>query len=99
MGYPYLFGPNGEAPMNISLTKELEQLVQKKVKGGPYLSASEVIRAALRLLQERDSLRQAQMAKLRKEVALGLAQLDKGEGIPGEEVFAEIQQKSRRKGR
>jgi antitoxin ParD1/3/4 len=85
--------------MNISLTKELEQLVQKKVKGGLYLSASEVVREALRLLEERDSLRQAQLTRLRKEVALGLAQLDKGEGIPGEAVFAEIRRKSRRKSR
>ena len=85
--------------MNISLTKELEQLVQKKVKGGRYLSASEVVREALRLLEERDRLRQAQLTKLRKEVAIGLAQLRRGQGIPGEEVFAEIREKSRRKRR
>jgi antitoxin ParD1/3/4 len=85
--------------MNISLTRELEQLVQKKVKGGRYLSASEVVRDALRLLEERDRLRQARLTKLRKEIALGLAQLDRGQGILGEEVFAEIREKSRRKRR
>jgi len=85
--------------MNISLTKELEQMVQKKVKGGLYLSASEVVRDALRLLEERDGWRKAQMAKLRKEIALGLAQLNRGEGIPGENVFSEIRQKSRRRRR
>jgi antitoxin ParD1/3/4 len=85
--------------MNISLTKELEQLVQKKVRSGRYPSASEVVREALRLLEERDQLREAHMKKLREKIALGLAQLDRGQGIPGEDVFAEIRQKSRRRRR
>jgi antitoxin ParD1/3/4 len=85
--------------MNISLTKELERLVQKKVKGGRYLSASEVVREALRLLEERDQLREVHMKKLREQIALGLAQLRRGQGIPGEKVFAEIREKSRRKRR
>jgi antitoxin ParD1/3/4 len=44
--------------MNISLTVELEGFVEKKVKTGRYQSASEVIRAGLRLLEERDQERQ-----------------------------------------
>jgi antitoxin ParD1/3/4 len=35
--------------MNISLTPELERLVNEKVKSGRYASASEVIREGLRL--------------------------------------------------
>ena len=41
--------------MNISLTPELEQMVDDKVKSGRYASASEVIREGLRLLEERES--------------------------------------------
>ena len=40
--------------MNVSLTPELEQLVQEKVASGLYQTASEVVRDALRLLKERD---------------------------------------------
>ncbi len=40
--------------MNVSLTPTLEELVQRKVATGLYNSASEVIREALRLLEERD---------------------------------------------
>jgi antitoxin ParD1/3/4 len=58
--------------VNISLTKELEQLVNDKVKSGRYLSASEVIREALRLLEERDHLRQLRLEDLRKEIRRGL---------------------------
>ena len=40
--------------MNVHLTAELETLVQNKVKSGRYNSASEVVREALRLFEERD---------------------------------------------
>ena len=42
--------------MNVHLTPELEQLVQGKVKSGRYNSASEVVREALRLLEQRDEV-------------------------------------------
>jgi len=40
--------------MNVSLTRELEKLVNEKVRGGLYQTASEVVREALRLLKQRD---------------------------------------------
>jgi Bacterial antitoxin of ParD toxin-antitoxin type II system and RHH len=42
--------------MNIFLTHDLEQFVTAKVKSGRYTSASEVIRAGVRLLVERDGV-------------------------------------------
>ena len=44
--------------MNVSLTPQLEELVKRKVESGLYGSASEVMREALRLLDEHDRLRQ-----------------------------------------
>lgn len=41
--------------MNVSLTPELETLISKKVESGRYTSASEVVREALRLLEEQDT--------------------------------------------
>ncbi len=61
--------------MNVSLTPTLEELVQQKVATGLYNSASEVIREALRLLEERDQLREMRLGTLRKEIAVGLDQL------------------------
>jgi antitoxin ParD1/3/4 len=40
--------------MNVSLTRELEDLVNDKVRSGFYQTASEVVREALRLLKQRD---------------------------------------------
>lgn len=58
--------------MNVSLTNELEQFVQEQVKSGMYYSASEVIREGLRLLKEKDMLRQIKIEELRKEIQKGL---------------------------
>jgi antitoxin ParD1/3/4 len=76
--------------MNVSLTPELERLVQEKVTSGLYSSASEVVREALRLLQERDELRRIRLDELRKEIAIGLAEADRGELLDGEQVMAEL---------
>ncbi len=40
--------------MNVTLTKELEAFVEDKVRHGRYADASEVVRDALRALEQRD---------------------------------------------
>ena len=65
--------------MNVSLTAKLEELVERKVASGLYNSASEVIREALRLLEERDEMRRIRLKALRKEIRLGLDQFERGE--------------------
>jgi antitoxin ParD1/3/4 len=64
--------------MNVSLTPELQDLVSRKVADGRYASASEVVRDALRLLEERDELRAAKIDALKRKVAAGLESLDAG---------------------
>jgi antitoxin ParD1/3/4 len=64
--------------MNVSLTPELEQFVSQKVESGMYQTASEVIRDGLRLLREKDELRQRKLDDLRKDLAVGLEQADQG---------------------
>ncbi len=68
--------------MNVSLTPALEDFVNRKVSSGRYGSASEVVREALRLLEDKDRVRETQLAELRGEVARGLEQLEAGEGKP-----------------
>ncbi|MEO0332714.1 MAG: type II toxin-antitoxin system ParD family antitoxin [Bacteroidota bacterium] len=58
--------------MNVSLTPDLEQYVQNKVSSGRYQSSSEVVREALRLLEERDQERQHRLEILRAEIQEGL---------------------------
>ena len=76
--------------MNVSLTKQLEAFVKKKVKSGRYHTASEVVREGLRLLEERDTLRQAALTEVREKVRVGLDQADRGLVIDGERALAEL---------
>lgn len=67
--------------MNVSLTPELERLVNEKVQSGLYNSASEVVREGLRLLQEQDILKEIRRNELRREVMMGKEQIKNGEYI------------------
>lgn len=58
--------------MNVSLTPQLEELVKRKVESGLYNSASEVMREALRLMEEQDRIRDFKIAELRKEIQAGI---------------------------
>ena len=64
--------------MNVSLTPRLAQFVDKKVREGTYQTASEVIREALRLLAERDHRGALELQRLRREVSVGLEQIESG---------------------
>ncbi|MGA2965427.1 MAG: type II toxin-antitoxin system ParD family antitoxin [Terriglobales bacterium] len=79
--------------MNISLTPELERLVDDKVKTGRYASASEVIREGLRLLEEQDEAKQLRLAEVRQKIDRGIDELDRGLGIPGPEARARLRQR------
>ncbi len=57
---------------NVSLTPQLDDYVRAKVASGLYASASEVVREALRLLQEQDRLQAVKLDELRKEIRRGL---------------------------
>lgn len=67
--------------MNVSLTPQFEKLIRQKVKTGQYQTASEVIRDALRLLQERDQLRDERLAALKDEIAVGVRQIESGDVV------------------
>ena len=78
--------------MNVSLTPELEKLIDRKVKTGRYQTASEVVREALRVLEERDQLTALRLQELRKEIQKGLKS---GEATPLD--MDEIKRETRRR--
>lgn len=73
--------------MNVSLTPQLEQFVREKVNSGRYLSASEVVREGLRLLEERDRVYQARLADLQKDITRGIESSERGEVYDGATVI------------
>ena len=66
--------------MNVSLTPELEKLIQAKVESGRYSSPSKVVEEALHLLERRET----DLKEFRARVDEGFASLDRGEGVDGE---------------
>lgn len=58
--------------MNVNLSPQLEDMVKQKVASGLYNSASEVVREALRLMEEQDQLRAAKLEQLRQDIREGL---------------------------
>lgn len=73
--------------MNVELTPELEQFVQSKVQTGRYNSASEVMREALRLLEERDLIK----AEIREKIAVAMESLRQGRVSDGDEFFDQME--------
>jgi antitoxin ParD1/3/4 len=80
--------------MNVSLTPELEQFVQAKVESGRYNSASEVVREALRLLENHEQAHAAQIAEFNQELERRLASLDRGENVAPAQVRNRLKIKS-----
>lgn len=81
--------------MTIILKPEQEQLIQAKIKSGKYTTVDEVIAEALQLLDERDQHYQQWVEETRQKVAVGLAELDKGEGIEVQTVISQLKEKVR----
>ena len=80
--------------MNVSLTPKLEKFVNNKVQAGRYNSASEVVREALRLLEEHELARTAQLGEFNRELGRRLAALDRGEHVEPRDARARLQRKS-----
>lgn len=78
--------------MNISLTPELEQFIKEKVASGRYHSSSEVIREALRLLQDRELIRQEHMRALNEKIQAGLDDIAAGRVVPEADFKSHISQ-------
>jgi len=80
--------------MNVSLTSELEKFVSAKVESGRYNSASEVVREALRLLEEHDRARSVQLAGFNQELGRRLDALDRGQHVSPADARARLKRKS-----
>lgn len=64
---------------NVNLPEHQSKFIQKRVKSGRYQNASEVVRAALRLLEQREAEDEAKLANLRRIAEESFAALDRGE--------------------
>jgi antitoxin ParD1/3/4 len=73
---------------NVNLTPELDRFVASRVETGLYANASEVMRAALRLLEEEEREQEEKMRALRAAIKKGMAS-----GIAEPGVFTRLRKK------
>ena len=79
-------------PSSYAIGNHFESFIKQQIASGRYTSASEVVRDALRLLEEVQELREAQMKNLRARLQEGI---DSGEGIPASRVLDRLEAKYR----
>jgi len=79
-------------PRNTSITlgEHFESFISTQIKEGRFNSKSEVVRAAMRLLEEHEQGFQEKLLVLRNKLAIGDAQLEAGQGIDGEIFMKEL---------
>jgi antitoxin ParD1/3/4 len=66
---------------NINLTEHFDKFVERQVSSGRYGNASEIVREALRLLEEQEQEREAKLKALRLAAKQGFDEIDQGKGI------------------
>ena len=71
---------------SVSLGDHFENFVTDRVQAGRFSSASDAVRAGLRLLEQEET----RLDLLRETLAKGERQLDQGQGIDGENAFSEL---------
>ena len=76
--------------MSISLKPEHEQFIQSQVASGKFANREEVIDTAFRLLEKLQGEYEEWIKETRDKIDIGIAQLDRGEGLDGEAVVASI---------
>jgi antitoxin ParD1/3/4 len=77
-------------PSSYAIGEHFERFIKDQVAQGRYASASEVVRDALRLLEDVEQRRTAALETLREEIRAGLAS---GEGKSADEVLARLEGK------
>ena len=65
--------------MQITLTPELEELINAELETGEYVSLNDVLREALLEMQTRRIPKEIRMENLRREVMKGVEQIRNGE--------------------
>ncbi|HBE20383.1 MAG TPA: type II toxin-antitoxin system ParD family antitoxin [Cyanobacteria bacterium UBA11149] len=74
--------------MAITLKPEHEQLIQTQIQNGRFPDANAVLEAALKLLISEDAQSYfTWLTETRKKVAVGISELDRGEGQDAQPVI------------
>ncbi len=77
-------------PTSVALSPYFETFVRHQVESGRFNNVSEVVRAGLRLLEEREAEQAAKLQSLREAISVGAAS---GPIVSEDEVFDRLEAK------
>ena len=77
--------------MNVVLAPEVEKLVLSQVENGRYMTASDAVKDAMRLLDEVTRLQAFQRSDVDEKIKAGMDSLRRGEGMDGDEFFDRLE--------
>ena len=80
--------------MNVNLGATFDHFVADLLNSGLYQTQSEILREGLRLLKEREDVKQLHLANLRRETAIGTSEAERGDLVGGPGVFAAIRRRN-----
>ena len=83
--------------MSLNIPPEFERAVLERVQSGAYESTDDVLKACLEALAMLEAELAEDHAWLKREIQAGIDQLDRGEGIPGDQALAMARAELRRR--
>ena len=78
--------------MSFPLPPEFERAVLDRVRSGQFASPEDVLATMLELLEEREAEYETKLEELRRDIRIGLDQLDRGERLSREEVLTRLRE-------
>ena len=81
--------------MNVPIRPELQEFIEKKIQSGAYVTAEDAVNSLIQYVRELDRLEAENIEELRKLVAVGAAEADRGEVSEwdDEEIWAEVERR------
>ena len=77
--------------MTIELDEETQRRLEAEVQSGRYASVSEVIREAIRLLEQREETFAMRRESIRQQIEEGWDSARRGEFVDGDKLFEQIE--------
>ena len=80
--------------MTVTLTPDQEKFIEERMNKAGYSSPEKVLEEGLRLIEAKEEY-ERRLIELRREIQIGIDQINRGEVVDGREAIAEILEKNR----
>ena len=76
--------------LTVSVPAHVDAFIKDRVAAGRFETAGDVVGAAIALLEERERMRESVLDEIRRDIEIGIAQVEAGQVRDGEAVFADL---------